>query len=71
MFELSFDPTQSSRSPLEKGTLKGDSPVGKRLRGLVVFRVLSIGYLARMWEASTSNPKYVLSPIANSTVRER
>ena len=71
MLELLFRPNFSSRSPLEKGTLKGDSPVGKRRKDLAVFRVLSIGYLARMWEASTSNPKYDLSPIANSTVRER
>ena len=62
---LSFHLNLSTQSLLESSTIEGDSPVEEDEKGLTVSRVSSIGYLARIWEASTSNPKYVLSPIAD------
>ena len=53
-----------TRSLLERSTIEGDSPLEEDEKGLASPGVLSIGYLAGMWEASTSNSKYVLSPIA-------
>ena len=53
-----------TRSLLESSTQEGDSPVKKDQKGLASSGVLSIGYLAGIWEASTSNSKYVSSPIA-------
>ena len=56
---------------LEKKTIEGDSPVNEIWKDVQVSWVLLIGYWVRNWEASTPNLKYVLSPIADSTVRER
>lgn len=71
MLGLIFDPNLLSRIFLEKKTIKGDSPVDENKRTVSVSRVLLVEYLAGMRESSTSNPKYVLSPIAYyCTVRE-
>ena len=53
-----------TQSLLERSIIEGDNPVEEDRNGLASPGVLSIGYLAGMWEASTSNSKYVLSPIA-------
>ena len=65
-----FHLSQFTQSLLERSTIKGDSPVEDDWKGLASSRVLSIGYLAGIWEASTSNLKHVSSPIAHSTVME-
>ena len=60
-----------TQSYLERYALKCDSHVGKTEKILVVSWVLLTGYWVGIWEALTSNLKYNLSPIANSTVMER
>ena len=57
-------------SCLERHALKCDSHVRKTEKILTVSWVLFTGYWIGSLEASTSNLKYVLSPIAYSTVRE-
>ena len=47
------------RNFLERNALEGDSPVLETRKILNSSRVASTGYLARKWEASTSNLKYV------------
>lgn len=52
--------------PLERATREGESPVEVTGRGdFQDPRVGCIGYCARIWEALTSNPKYVPRPIAH------
>ena len=58
-------------SYLERYALKCDSHVGLTEKILAVSWVLFTGYWIGNWEASISNLKYTLSPIANSTVMER
>ena len=71
VYGLPFIPRLRSRSLLERSTIEGDSPVDVLRTEVVVSRVLFLGHGAGTWGASTSNPKYVLTPIAKSTVRER
>jgi len=52
------------QSFLKRNAKEGDSPVEKIRKELWVSWVVYIGNCAQNWEASTSNPKYVLSPIA-------
>ena len=59
-----------TRSSLENDTLKGDSPVEKVWKGVQVSWVVFIEYWIWIWELLTSNFKYVLNLIANSTVKE-
>ena len=58
-------PNLGIQSFLERNTLECDSHVGKTERIWACSRVSYTGYYARIWEASTSNLKYVLSPIEN------
>lgn len=71
MFGPLFILAVARRTSLEREAAEGDSPLAELQRILGVSRVLSIGYLAGMREASTSNPKHVLRLIEQSTVRER
>ena len=59
------------QSALEQAAREGESPVVVTENDLDCSRVLFLGYEAGIWEVSTSNSKYSLSPIAKSTVRER
>ena len=59
------------RSCLERHAQECDSHLGATEKILAVSWVPFTGYWMVIWEASTSNLKYNLSPIANSTVMER
>ena len=63
--------TLGTRSCLERHALKCDRHVGLTEKILAVSWVLLTGYWVGIKEVSTSNLKYNLSPIANSTVMER
>ncbi len=65
------DLISGTQSCLERHALKCDSHVGVTEKILAVSWVLFTGYWVGIWEALTSNLKYNLSPIANSTVMER
>ena len=60
---LTFGLRQITWNSLEKDTVEGDSPVRKVWKDLWVSWVGLVGYQVWIWEASTSNPKYYLSPI--------
>ena len=59
----SFSPRLASRTFLERKVAEGENPVGKAEKDVKVSRVLPPGYGVGNWEASTSNRKYVESPI--------
>ena len=67
---LPLDPNWLRRTLLESRTEEGDSPVIGSQWILTVSGVTSLGYVAWIWEASTSNSKYLVRLIEYSTVRE-
>lgn len=64
-------PKCCSRSVLKWTVPEGDSPVDETVTGLNPRRVVLVGNPARIWVAIESKAKYNLSPIAQSTAKER
>jgi hypothetical protein len=65
VFGPPFTSRWEMRSRLEWRAIQGDSPVAATQQMVESPRVLFLGNGAGIWEASTSNPKYVSSPIAD------
>ena len=65
VFGPPFTSRWEMRSRLEWHAIQGDSPVAAPQQMVESPRVLYLGNGAGMWGASTSNPKYVSSPIAH------
>jgi hypothetical protein len=63
VFGPPFKSRWETQSCLEWHAIQGDSPVAAPQQIVAVSRVLLPGNGAGMWGASTSNPKYVSSPI--------
>ena len=59
----SFSPRLDSQTLLKRRAIEGESPVDILKQDVKVSRVLPPGYGVGSWEASTSNRKYVESPI--------